>query len=123
MLILYSAITYLVFHTFCPLVIAFGYSCPACGLTRAGISLLHGNFRLAITYNAMIFIWIPYLLWILVFRYLLGKPVLYYKIITIFTGVSTFFYYLFRIISGTLIKAGYPGLFQIFSLYISNSRK
>ena len=70
-IIAYFAILKNYLYSLCPSVIITGYPCPACGLTRAGFSVLQGNFALAAQINVFIY---PVMLFILIFcvnRYLL----------------------------------------------------
>jgi hypothetical protein len=47
----------LVFHGICPAVGFFaGCNCPACGMTRALSSIMHGNFSAAWVYNKLSFV-------------------------------------------------------------------
>ena len=59
---------------FCPSVILFGLPCPGCGTTRAALYLLKGDFAEAFYINPGIYLWVVFLLYIIVVRYILGKP-------------------------------------------------
>lgn len=59
---------------FCPFVILFGLPCPGCGLTRAALYLFRGSLKEAFYMNPAIYLWALYLLYIIVVRYVLGKP-------------------------------------------------
>lgn len=72
-LLLYGIITQHFFHTVCPMVILTGMSCPACGLTRAAFLLFSGQFSSAMHMNPAICLWLPFLLYLCIFRYILGK--------------------------------------------------
>lgn len=72
-LLIYCLMTQLIFHTVCPWMIVTHMPCPACGLTRAGISFVLLHFADAGGWNPAIYLWIPYLLYLIVFRYVLGK--------------------------------------------------
>ena len=73
LLILYAIITQSIFHTVCPWAILTQLPCPGCGLTRAGICVLTLRFGQAVQYNATIYLWIPYLCYLIIWRYVLGK--------------------------------------------------
>lgn len=45
----------------CLSVLLLGQSCPACGLTRAGLRLLHGHWQMAYAINPLIFVLGPLL--------------------------------------------------------------
>ena len=57
--ILGIALSYFILMQFtystCPLLMLTGLPCPFCGMTRAGFSLLHGNFALAFKVQPMIY--------------------------------------------------------------------
>ena len=59
---------------FCPSVILCGLPCPRCGTTRAALYLLKGDFAEAFYINPGIYLWVVFLLYIIVVRYILGKP-------------------------------------------------
>ncbi|MBQ6322087.1 MAG: DUF2752 domain-containing protein [Lachnospiraceae bacterium] len=69
MLGVYCLLVFPIFHCFCPMVILLGIPCPACGLTRAAILLFGGHVQEAAEMNPSVFIWIPYLASLLLFRY------------------------------------------------------
>lgn len=59
---------------FCPSVIIFGLPCPGCGVTRAALYVLKGQFEEAFYINPGIYLWMAFLLYIIVVRYIMGKP-------------------------------------------------
>lgn len=80
----------------CPVVMVTGYPCPACGLTRAGIALLSGQFLTALSVNACIY---PLALLAMLFltrRYLLLKSTKQLKVYLIVVMVGMIFYYIYR---------------------------
>lgn len=54
-LLIYTVVTNLVFHAFCPLIIVCGIPCPGCGVSRATASFLTGRWQQAWQLNPMIF--------------------------------------------------------------------
>lgn len=48
----------------CPLLLLTGWSCPACGMTRAASSLLRGDAAAAFARNALWPLYAAYLLWV-----------------------------------------------------------
>lgn len=69
----YTIITNLVFHAFCPVVIVSGFPCPGCGITRATVCLLTGRWQQAWQLNPVIFAIVLAAVWFCVNRYLLGR--------------------------------------------------
>ena len=71
-------VLYIVLHklegAFCPSVIIFGLPCPGCGITRALLYVLTGQFEEAFYINPAVYLWMAFLLYIIVMRYILGKP-------------------------------------------------
>lgn len=74
-------VIYFVLHklegAFCPSVIIFGLPCPGCGITRALLYVLKGQFAEAFYINPSVYLWLLFLLYIIVVRYVLGKPLKY----------------------------------------------
>ncbi len=72
-IIIYMSVTQYLFHSVCPIAILFGFPCPACGLTRAGISFLTAHFSTAFQMNPCIFLLIPYFLYLWIYKYIFEK--------------------------------------------------
>ncbi|MBD5461044.1 MAG: DUF2752 domain-containing protein [Lachnospiraceae bacterium] len=72
-LAVYYAATGLLFRASCPMRLLTGFPCPGCGGTRAAVLLLQGRFQEAFGMNPAVFVWIPYVLYLLWQRYL-GAP-------------------------------------------------
>lgn len=71
--IIYMVIMQVMFHSTCLAVILFDVTCPGCGLTRAGLSLLHLDLVGAWTLNPTIYLWAVFLAYLFVCRYVLCK--------------------------------------------------
>ena len=54
-LLIYTVVTNLVFHAFCPLIIFCGIPCPGCGVSRATACFLTGRWQQAWQLNPVIF--------------------------------------------------------------------
>ena len=63
----YISITYLFKIPNCITKVIFGLPCPACGMTRAGFSVLRLDFKSAIFFNPCIFLF-PIVCWVIVFK-------------------------------------------------------
>lgn len=93
---IYLGFMHLVLHNGCPFVVFTGFPCPACGLTRAGIHLLKGEFLLAWNMNLMIYPLAVIAATAFVYRYMLGKSVKFLGKYLILTIVLMIVYYLYR---------------------------
>ena len=71
-LFLYGAATQMIFHTVCPWAILTHIPCPACGLTRAGLCVFTLRLQEAYRMNAAIFLWVPFIAWVIFRRYVKG---------------------------------------------------
>lgn len=67
----YIIVAQYIWGTVCPMRIVAGLPCPACGLTRAGFSVLTGHIRRACEYNPMIFLWMFMIAWWILLHYFL----------------------------------------------------
>ncbi len=72
---------------FCPMVVIFGLPCPGCGVTRAAKYVLTGHFAEAFYINPAIFLWIVFLLYVMLFRYIFGKKPKHYLVFAAIIGV------------------------------------
>ncbi|MDD2972252.1 MAG: DUF2752 domain-containing protein [Lachnospiraceae bacterium] len=83
------------FHAFCPLVIVTGFPCPGCGMTRAMLCLLTGQFQRAWNLNPSSFLWLGILIWFLYARYWRGNGMgrlRYLIMLTVITMVCIYGY-------------------------------
>lgn len=86
-------------YSSCPVVMFTGYPCPACGLTRAGIELLNGQFREAFEMNAFIYPLAVLVILFVITRYLLQRSIGYLKIYVIIMMVCMIIYYVYRMLT------------------------
>lgn len=112
-LIPYCILTQLIFHTVCPFAIFFGYPCPACGLTRAGLLLLSGDFVAAAQTNLLIYVWGAFLLYLCGFRYVAGKQPPFVFPLLILTCFCTTVHYLYCIIFNNMVDVPCDGLLSM----------
>ena len=61
-----AAVIYSLLGIRCPFKAIFNIPCPGCGMTRAIISALRLNFKMAFYYHPL-FILVPFILWVLIF--------------------------------------------------------
>lgn len=66
----YYGATWLLLGESCPMRLITGFPCPGCGGTRAALLLARGRLPEAFRMNPAIFVWIPYVLFLLWQRYL-----------------------------------------------------
>lgn len=80
---LYSAVSNLLFHAFCPLIIFCGLPCPGCGVSRATAYFLTGRWHQAWQMNPMVFPIAAAAFYFGWNRYLLGRKAAGIKVIVI----------------------------------------
>ena len=100
---IYIIVTQIIFGSVCPMVIIFKYPCPACGLTRACISILTGHFEKAIEYNITAYLWMPLILWFFIMTYFVRKEKIHWELPVIMVGIVTILYYVYRIYSDKIL--------------------
>lgn len=97
--ILVLVVMKLVLGEVCGLYYIFGIPCPACGLTRAGISVLTFHWIKAWEWNPCIFLIGVVFLYFCVCRYLLGRKVKGIYILIAITLFVLFAVYAYRMIT------------------------
>lgn len=85
------------FHAFCPMVIVTGIPCPGCGMTRAVILLLLGEFQRSWNLNPLAAAWVFIALWFAFRRYWCGKSVTGLKYMIGCTLLAMVAVYIYRI--------------------------
>ena len=95
-LIIYYLFSELIFSAFCPSVIVIGFPCPGCGMTRACLFVLTGQFERAWNINPMIFGWVLFAFYGVVQRYFLGKKVKGWKTILALLATAMIGLYIYR---------------------------
>lgn len=95
-ILVYMAASQFIFHTVCPLRILTGRLCPACGLTRAAFLVLSLRFRDAWNMNPAIYLWIPFLLYLCLCRYIWGKKPALALPLTITVCLATYGIFLWK---------------------------
>lgn len=98
-IVIYLGFMELVLHNGCPFVVLTGFPCPACGLTRAGIHVLKGEWLWACKLNFMIFPIIILALIAIVYRYFLQKSLASLRKYLIVMILVMVVYYIYRMIT------------------------
>ncbi len=73
--LIYYQILHSLYNAFCPFLIVTGIPCAGCGLTRAGLYLLRGQFVRAAFMNPSIYPTAAFLVYCGYFRYIRGEAV------------------------------------------------
>ncbi|MEF9941093.1 MAG: DUF2752 domain-containing protein [Lachnospiraceae bacterium] len=98
-IIVYFTFIQCVCYSSCPMVMVTGYPCPACGMTRAGVALLRGDFALAWKIHPFIYGVIGFILLFITIRYILRKKIGILKIPFLVFIVAMIAYYFFRMVT------------------------
>lgn len=70
---IYLIVSRKIFRISCPMVAITGFPCPGCGVTRACVSLVRGEFYKAFCQHAFVYVLIVYAVFFFVWRYLFQK--------------------------------------------------
>ena len=104
-IIIYFALTKIIFGYSCIFRILFHIECPGCGLTRALKSLLKGDITKAMHYNYSIIFWLILLIIFIINRYIkpLKVNVLVLFIITVLITLIRYILIVFFLLFGIII--------------------
>lgn len=97
--LLYNIIARKIFHAYCPFLIATGFPCAGCGMTRAVFYILTGRIKRGMNLNPAAPMWILFLLWFFVERYVRGRTPKYIKTVLALVVLITLGIYLYRMIN------------------------
>lgn len=95
-LLIYYLLMEHIFSAFCPSVIITGFPCPGCGMTRAFLFVLTGQFERAWNINPLIYGCFLFALYAGVQRYLLGERVKGWKVIMMILAAAMIGFYIYR---------------------------
>ncbi|MCM1184427.1 MAG: DUF2752 domain-containing protein [Roseburia sp.] len=98
LLAVYNVVVRAVFHAFCPFLIAFGFPCAGCGMTRAVWYILTGSVRRGMKLNPAAPLWIFFFLYFFWERYVMGRDARRVKRCLAVVCVITFLIYLYRML-------------------------
>ena len=91
---LYIIIMQSIFHAVCPIRIFLHINCPGCGLTRACLALLRGDFVKSWQYNRTAILWIIAISLFVIDRYIKPLKVKPFPAIFTFVAIVTFINYI-----------------------------
>lgn len=106
LLAIYGAVTQILFGTVCPFKIVIGLDCPGCGLTRGALCVLTGQWKRAVSYNAMSFAWVMLIAWLLWERYFTEKEKVPWELPVILTSLATILVWILPVICRLCGMAG-----------------
>jgi len=86
------------FGLVCPMVILFGIPCPGCGLTRAGVLFLTGNFAESFRMHPLLVPTVAFIMWAIVEKFFGSQNFKKMQNPVIVLSVSAFVLYIFRMI-------------------------
>ncbi len=92
----YYLITKMMFHAFCPMVIITGLPCPGCGMTRAALFFLTGQFERSLSLTPFILAWAVIGVYAAIMRYLAGKKSKILMPLIYLTIIGMFLFYIYR---------------------------
>lgn len=115
--LLYYILIKAVFHAYCPMVLITGLPCPGCGMTRAVLLLLMGEWKRSWNLQPLAVVWLLFGIWIFVWRYLLGKKIKWFQPILIVLLVSLIAFYIYRMAT---VFPSYPPMTYRYKNLFSN---
>jgi len=86
------------FGDVCPSQILFGFPCPGCGLTRAGVLVLKFQFARAWQMHPFIYVWLCFAIYICYKRYIRGRKVKGIIPMVIVITLAMVVFYVYRMI-------------------------
>lgn len=98
-LVIYNITVRKIFHAYCPFLIATGFPCAGCGMTRAVFFILTGEMKRGMSLNPAAPLWIIFLIWLFVERYLRGRTSKHVKAALAAVVLVTFGIYIYRMIN------------------------
>lgn len=96
---IYNVVARKIFHAYCPFLILTGFPCAGCGMTRAIFFILTGRIKRGMALNPAAPMWILFLVWFFIERYLRGRTPKYTKIVLAAVVLVTVGIYVYRMVN------------------------
>ena len=96
--ILYFVLANYFFNNICPTMILFGVPCPACGMTRAGILFLTGNFAESFRMHPLFIPSILFIIGLMLFKFVWTDKIKYLQNLSIVLLICFLVLYVFRMV-------------------------
>ena len=96
---IYNIIVRNLFHAYCPFLIFTGFPCAGCGMTRAVFYILTGRIRRGMALNPAAPMWILFLIWFFMERYLRGRTPKHVKTVLAAVVLVTVGIYVYRMVN------------------------
>lgn len=97
--LIYNIIVRKIFHAYCPFLIMTGFPCAGCGMTRAVFYILTGRIKRGMLLNPAAPIWILFIVWFFINRYLRGRTPKHVKAVLAFVVLASLAIYIYRMIN------------------------
>ncbi|MCI8598100.1 MAG: DUF2752 domain-containing protein [Lachnospiraceae bacterium] len=99
-LAIYYLTVHFLFNQFCPMMILIHMPCPGCGMTRALVLVLTGQWTQAWQLHPLIYGWIVFGIGFVIDRYVRDKKSTYLRIFLIVLLLGTLILYGYRMVNG-----------------------
>ena len=96
---IYNIIVRKLFHAYCPFLIFTGFPCAGCGMTRAVFYILTGRIKRGMALNPAAPMWILFLIWFFMERYLRRRTPKYVKAVLAAVVLVTVGIYIYRMVN------------------------
>lgn len=93
---IYYMVVHMLFQAFCPAILLTGFPCAGCGMTRAVLCIVSGQFARAWNLNPMAFPVLLFGVYCLCMRYIAGKRVKGFKVGICILAVCMLLVYIYR---------------------------
>lgn len=98
-IVAYFVLANLIFGYVCPPMIFIGFPCPGCGLTRAGVLLLTGNFSESFSMHPLLIPAVVFILAAGAFRLFLPQKMKFLNVPAAIILVAFFVLYIYRLVT------------------------
>lgn len=98
-ILIYNVCVRYFFKAYCPMLIFCGLPCAGCGMTRAVFYILTGKIKRGMQLNPAALLWILFICYVFINRYLCGKRGKLFNLILCFVCSITIAVYVYRMLT------------------------